>query len=84
MPIPAITVSLAPVGEDSTVAWFGWGDAKPPLDFDPHLSLTVSIHEPSVVGKLRMQPIKLVDLLDSLCRWVEWEIVMPHFEPLFA
>ncbi len=84
MPVPSIKVSLAPVDEDSPVAWFGWGDAKPPVGFDPHLSLTVSFHEPAIVGKLRMQPIKLVDLLDSLCKWVEWEIVMPHFEPLFA
>jgi hypothetical protein len=72
MPVPRITVSLAPVDEDSLVAWFGWGDAKPPVGFDPHLSLTVSIQGPAIVGKLRMQPIELVDLLDSLCKWARF------------
>lgn len=83
-PAPGLRISTAPLKEDSPVAWFYWGDTEPPPHFNPHLSLTISLNEPEVFGNLRMFPISLPQTLDAIIKWVEQEVVMAYFEPLFA
>jgi hypothetical protein len=70
------------VQENSGVAWFDWGDYKPPEDFNPHPALAVSIGEAAIPGN-RATPIPAVDVLDSLCHWARWEILDREFQPLF-
>lgn len=86
MPAPKIKISTGPLEEGSPVAWFDWQGADPPVDFDPHPTLAVSMAEKVIAGKLgdRLTPIRLVEVLQALCYAVEWEVVMLHFEPLFA
>jgi hypothetical protein len=83
MPTPVnLKVSTGPVEEGSPVAWFDWGGDEHPSGFDPHLSLAVSLNEALTLGR-RFTPIPMVDVLDSFCRRVRWEI-FEVFRGLFA
>jgi hypothetical protein len=84
MAIPQLKISTAPLEEGSPVAWFDWGSAEPPDYFNPHLALTISLNEPNAIGRLRPTPIPVLKLLDTICNWVEREIMSCLFEPLFA
>lgn len=83
-PVPKLKISTAPLKEGSPVAWFDWGNAEPPPHFNPHLSLTISLNEPEILGSVRVFPMPLVTMLDAIIKWTEWEVVMAYFEPLFA
>ncbi len=82
MPTPRdIKVATGPLQEGSPVAWFTW-EQEPPLGFDPHLALEVSVNEALALGA-RPTPIRLLDLLDTFCKWVRWEIIDLEFRELF-
>lgn len=83
MPVPGdIKVATGPLQEDSPVAWFTWPQKMPPVDFNPHLALEVSLNETIPVGT-RPTPTPLVDILTIYCQWVRSEIVELEFRPLF-
>lgn len=83
MHVPGIKVAVGPLEDNSPVAWFDFHGTEPPVDFDPHLALVVSLHEPATLGTTHT-PVPLIDTLKSLCHWVEWDIFRMRFEPLFA
>jgi hypothetical protein len=82
MPAPKLKVWTGGVEENTPVAWFDWGVHEPPVEFDPHPSLAVSLNEAAILGS-RLTPIPLVDVLGAMCHWVRWDIVELGFRELF-
>ena len=81
-PQPKLKVSVGPVDEGAEVAWFDWGGNEPPTAFDPHPSLAIALSDALKLGT-RLTPIPLVDVLDTFCRWVRYDIFELTFRALF-
>lgn len=69
-PIPYL--SAVALKEGTPVAAFDFGGAEAPTDFDPHLSLKVVIRE-EAAALISHAP--LGPALDSLIRYVEWDVL---------
>ncbi len=70
-----------PLEDGDEVASFEFGDAKPDPDFDPHLSLTVSLDEGPPNGIIRIFPV--VQLLAAIHWYIGFNISM-EFAPLMV
>jgi hypothetical protein len=79
-PVPTFKLNTAPLKEGDPVAWFDFGGVEPPLHFDAHPAIRVTLRDPEARA-LWLHP--LVGVIENLCWWVEWEIVNLRFRPLF-
>ncbi len=79
-PVPKLKVFVGPLKENSEVAWFDFGGAPAPPDFNPHPEIAITLDEPAT-PEIRLVPI--IKSLDGFCHFVEWDIINFHFRPLF-
>ncbi len=80
VPKPTLSLSAAPLKENSPVARFDFHGAEPPTDFNPHPALQIVVREPDIP---RITHVNIIGALEMFCWWVEWHVVTLRFRPLF-
>jgi hypothetical protein len=71
---PDVRLNLGPLEDNAPVAWFDFGDSEPYPGFDPHLALTVRLHDPRCLPGLPLLQLMgtLGGEVEDLIRMVGW------------
>ena len=77
---PAVWLNTSPLEEGDVIARFDVDGQKPPVGFDPHPGISITLNEGEVLD-LALHPVTRV--LETFAWWVEWHIVGMRFRHLF-
>jgi hypothetical protein len=81
IPSPQMKIRPGPLKSGDPVAWFDFHGTRAPEDFDPHITLAITLDEGPPGHWLRRGPI--VDTLRGVRHILTWSRINQYFRPLF-
>ena len=79
VPLPEIRINLSPLTDGAPVVWFDFQGTHAPPDFEPHISLAITLNE-QPGHYLERQSV--TSLLEGLLHSLTWSVINWHFVPL--